>query len=34
VNMPGSTSVTFPLTVMAQSGASVVNVGTVSVTVP
>ena len=34
VNMPGSTSVTFPLTVMAQSGASVVDVGTVSVTVP
>jgi len=34
VNMPGSTSVTFPLTVMVQSGASVVNVGTVSVTVP
>jgi hypothetical protein len=34
VNMPGSTSVTFPLTVMAQSGASVVNLGTVSVTVP
>ena len=34
VNMPGSTSVTFPLTVMAQSGANVVNVGTVSVTVP
>jgi hypothetical protein len=34
VNMPGSTSVTFPLTVMAQSGASVLDVGTVSVTVP
>jgi hypothetical protein len=34
VNMPGSTSVTFPLTVVAQSGASVVDVGTVSVTVP
>lgn len=34
VNMPGSTSVTFPLTVMAQSGASVIDVGTVSVTVP
>ena len=34
VNMPGSTSVTFPLTVVAQSGASIVNVGTVSITVP
>jgi hypothetical protein len=34
VNMPGTTSVTFPLTVVAQSGASVVDVGTVSVTVP
>ena len=34
INMPGSTSVTFPLTVMAQSGASIVDVGTVSVTVP
>lgn len=30
----GSVSVTFPLTVLAQSGASVVNVGTVAVTVP
>lgn len=30
----GTMSITFPLTVMAQSGAGVVNVGTVSVTVP
>jgi hypothetical protein len=30
----GTTSVTFPLTVMAQSGGAFVNVGTVSVTVP
>jgi hypothetical protein len=34
INMPGSTSVTFPLTVQAQSGLSVLDVGTVSVTVP
>ena len=30
----GSTSVTFPMTVVAQSGGSAVNVGTISVTVP
>ena len=30
----GATSVTFPMTVVAQSGGSVVNVGTVTVTVP
>jgi hypothetical protein len=30
----GATSVTFPMTVVAQSGGSVVNVGTITVTVP
>jgi hypothetical protein len=30
----GSTSMTFPMTVVAESGGSIVNVGTVSVTVP
>ena len=30
----GATSVTFPMTVVAQSGGSVVTVGTVTVTVP
>ena len=34
VTMSGSASVTFPLTVVAQSGASIMNVGTVSITVP
>jgi hypothetical protein len=34
VTTPGSTSVTFPLGVVAQAGGSVVNVGTVTVTVP
>jgi hypothetical protein len=30
----GATSVTFPMTVVAQSGGSVVTVGTIAVTVP
>lgn len=30
----GATSVTFPMTVVAQSGGSVVNVGTITITVP
>jgi len=34
VTTSGSTSVTFPLTVLAQAGASLVNIGTISVTVP
>jgi len=34
VTTPGSTSVTFPLGVVAQAGGSAVNVGTVTVTVP
>jgi hypothetical protein len=34
VTTPGGTSVTFPLTVQVLSGGAVVNVGTVSVTVP
>jgi hypothetical protein len=34
VSTGGNTSVTFPLTVVAQSGASVVNLGTVTITVP
>jgi len=34
VTAPGGTSITFPLTVQALSGGAVVNVGTVSITVP
>lgn len=34
VNSPGSTSITFPLTVQVEAGASIVTVGTISVTVP
>ena len=34
VTTPGSSSITFPLGVVAQAGGSAVNVGTVTVTVP
>jgi len=34
VTTPGSTSITFPLGVVAQAGGSAVNVGTVTLTVP
>ena len=34
VTTPGSSSITFPLGVVAQAGGSAVNVGTVTLTVP